>query len=249
MSSLKTTTDLSGLSKQYSSRDLPTHLKLKYREIGQGAPEEHKTKDKRDLKKELDERERQNKESKRSLIDINNEAPINKKQKIESITNNEQTSTTITQLAIEHNLDADEPIINNDSDDDDDDEYKNRDNEDEDYDDDDDDEEDTAALLAELERIKKERAAEAAKEEANRLKREEKIRSENILKGNPLLNNQKQNDFKVKRRWDDDVVFKNCAKLDSNTSSSSALVKKTGQFINDTLRSEFHKKFMDRYIK
>ena len=41
-------------------------------------------------------------------------------------------------------------------------------------------------------------------------------------------------------RWDDDVVFKNCAKDDTS---------KTGRFINDTLRSEFHKKFMDKYVK
>lgn len=84
------------------------------------------------------------------------------------------------------------------------------------------------------------RAAEAARAEADRLKNEEKIRVENILKGNPLLNQQKS-DFKVKRRWDDDVVFKNCAK------SETAVVKQG--FINDTLRSEFHKKFMDKYIK
>ena len=97
--------------------------------------------------------------------------------------------------------------------------------------------------MAELNRIKQERAAEAAKQEAERKVREEKIRVENILKGNPLLNPEKSTnvDFKVKRRWDDDVVFKNCAKNDGES--------KKKDFINDTLRSEFHKKFMDRYIK
>ena len=40
-------------------------------------------------------------------------------------------------------------------------------------------------------------------------------------------------------RWDDDVVFKNCAKGD----------EKKPLFINDTLRSEFHKKFMEKYVK
>lgn len=120
-------------------------------------------------------------------------------------------------------------------------------NDDDDGDDDDDDEDDTEALMAELNRIKKERAAEAAKQEAERKAREEKIRVENILKGNPLLNPGSSSkaptvdaEFKVKRRWDDDVVFKNCAKLDDG---------KKKDFINDTLRSEFHKKFMDRYIK
>ena len=117
-----------------------------------------------------------------------------------------------------------------------------------DSDDDSDDDDDTEALMAELNRIKKERAAEAARQEAERKVREEKIRVENILKGNPLLNPATSSktgasasasgvDFKVKRRWDDDVVFKNCAKLDDG---------KKKDFINDTLRSEFHKKFMDR---
>ena len=60
---------------------------------------------------------------------------------------------------------------------------------------------------------------------------EERIRTENLLKGNPLLN-QDKGGFKIKRRcvhnecyivdvstikthicrWDDDVVFKNCAR-------------------------------------
>jgi len=202
------TTDLSGLSKQYAARDLPTHTKLKYREVGQGAPEEGK-KDRKELRRQLDEREKTTKESKRPMLEATPKEPT-KKHKVEAITN----------------IDADEPIVDNDEDE-----------SDEEFEDD---EDDTAALLAELERIKKERAADAARAEAERNKTDEKIRVENILKGNPLLNVQKS-EFKVKRRWDDDVVFKNCAK------SESAVVKPA--FINDTLRSEFHKKFMDKYIK
>jgi phage protein D len=49
--------ELGGLSKQYSARDLPAQQKLKYRDIGQAPPEEVK-KDKRELRKELDEREK-----------------------------------------------------------------------------------------------------------------------------------------------------------------------------------------------
>ncbi len=143
------------------------------------------------------------------------------------------------------NLDADELLPDDDdeaSQEDSDSDNENGSNDDNDDDDDD----DTEALMAELNRIKKERAAEAARQEAERKVREEKIRVENILKGNPLLNPATSSktgasasavDFKVKRRWDDDVVFKNCAKLDDG---------KKKDFINDTLRSEFHKKFMDR---
>ncbi|KAG7282697.1 hypothetical protein CRUP_017623 [Coryphaenoides rupestris] len=42
--------------------------------------------------------------------------------------------------------------------------------------------------------------------------------------------------------WDDDVVFKNCAK-------GVEEARKEKRFINDTLRSEFHKKFMEKYVK
>jgi len=42
--------------------------------------------------------------------------------------------------------------------------------------------------MAELQRIKKERAAEQAKKESEKRAEEERIRAENILSGNPLLN-------------------------------------------------------------
>ncbi|GIY80061.1 hypothetical protein CEXT_590381, partial [Caerostris extrusa] len=94
------------------------------------------------------------------------------------------------------NLDADDPA-------DDDDES------------DDSDDDNTAELMAELNRIKKERAQEEERKEAERKAQEEKIRTENILSGNPLLSG-KAAEFKVKRRWDDDVVFKNCATEESD---------------------------------
>ena len=73
---------------------------------------------------------------------------------------------------------------------------------------------------------------------------EERIRMENILSGNPLLSfsgKASKSDMRIQRRWDDDVVFKNCARAEPD--------KKDQHFINDSLRSEFHKKFMDKYIK
>merc|ERR1711997_327788 len=84
--------------------------------------------------------------------------------------------------------------------------------------------------------------------EEKRQQEEEKIRMENILSGNPLLRekysgptNSDKSDMKVKRRWDDDVVFKNCSRAEPD--------KKEKAFINDSLRSDFHRKFMDKYIK
>ena len=43
------------MSKHYSSRDLPSHTKLKTRESGQGTTEEHRDKD---FRRELEDRER-----------------------------------------------------------------------------------------------------------------------------------------------------------------------------------------------
>lgn len=198
--------DLSALSKQYSSRDLPGHTKLKYRNEGQSTTEELRS---RDFRKDLEERERVEKSAtKRSLPPVVQRAiEQNKKQKVEP-----------------SNLDADEPAVSEDSDSDDSDD-------------------DTAALMAELNKIKRERATEQAKKDQERKQEEEKIRMENILSGNPLLNYTAapKSDLKVKRRWDDDVVFKNCARSEPD--------KKGNTFINDSLRSEFHKKFMEKYIK
>ena len=44
----------------------------------------------------------------------------------------------------------------------------------------------------------------------------------------------------VKRRWDDDVVFRNQARGEP---------KAQKRFINDTIRSDFHRRFLTRYIK
>jgi protein CWC15 len=44
----------------------------------------------------------------------------------------------------------------------------------------------------------------------------------------------------VKRSWHEETVFKNQAR-------SEPAAKK--RFINDTIRSDFHKRFLNRYIK
>ncbi|CAL9685708.1 unnamed protein product [Knipowitschia caucasica] len=220
--------DLSALSKQYSSRDLPGHTKIKYRQPTQDAPEEVRA---RDFRRELEERER---------------VAVREKTRERGPREHTTSSSSSKRLRLDQipaaNLDADDPLTDDDEDE----------NSDEDSDDD-----DTAALLAELEKIKKERAEEQERKEREQKAEEERIRMENILSGNPLINLagqqqqqqqqqqqniQTQSAFKVKRRWDDDVVFKNCAKgVDE--------ARKEKRFVNDTLRSEFHKKFMEKYVK
>ncbi|CAG7727020.1 unnamed protein product [Allacma fusca] len=213
--------DLSAITRQYSSRDLPAHTKLKYRESGQGTVDEHKNKD---YRRELEDRERtvrreKDKESSKSRPEPSEsqkaiQPPPSKKSRVDPA-----------------NLDADDPLDDSDVEGD--------------GDDTSDDEDDTAALMAELQRIKKERAADQARKEAEKRAEEERIRAENILSGNPLLNNAGPSsvkaDLKVKRRWDEDVVFKNCARAESSDKNKG--------FINDCLRSDFHRKFMEKYIK
>ena len=97
---------------------------------------------------------------------------------------------------------------------------------------------DEAELLAELERIKKERAEEAAKKQKEEQAEKEVQLQEEVARGNPLLNQGPA--FQVKRRWDDDVVFKNQARGEP---------KAQKRFINDTIRNDFHKRFLTRYIK
>ncbi|CAI2724974.1 unnamed protein product [Schistosoma spindalis] len=269
--------DLSALSKQYSVRDLPAHTKLKLRQEGQGRPEDIQGKDFKRALEEKEKRLAQEKSGRPSINATSQQPAITSAKRpssaavaptIDSSTigsikrTRPETTTTVSTT----NLDADDPwdedydedqddvIITKKSNhnksknstgdkfDDDDDQNGDDDDEDADNDDvDDDDEEDEEMLLAELAKIKRERAEEAARLAAERKAAEETIRMENILKGNPLLNSSNSSEFKVKRRWDDDVVFKNCARGEVDH------VKRG--FVNDTLRSEFHKKFMKKYIQ
>jgi len=123
---------LSSMTKQYSSRDLNSHTKLKYRDLGQGTVEEVRTKD---LKRDLEERERQAK-------DKSDRKDRSREPSSKAI---QGSSSAPKKSRSEHggNLDADDPI-----------------EEDSDSSDESDDEDDSAALMAELQRIKSERAAE-----------------------------------------------------------------------------------------
>ena len=113
--------------------------------------------------------------------------------------------------------------------------------------DDDDDEDEEAALQAELAKIRAEREAAKMKEEAQKQKEEEKRMEEAALLGNPLLNNNNtgSNDpithLKKKSRWNEDVVFRNQAK--------HVPIKKEKRFINDTVRNDFHRRFLDKFVR
>ncbi|KAH6636482.1 Pre-mRNA-splicing factor Cwf15/Cwc15 [Chaetomium tenue] len=116
-------------------------------------------------------------------------------------------------------------------------------------DDDDSSDDEDAELQRELERVRRDRIERREAEERGRAAAEQEARERDIALGNPLLNaaaggsgGGKAADFSIKRRWDDDVVFKNQAR------GTEEKGKRT-EFINDLLRSDFHKRFMSKYVR
>ncbi|CAM6026793.1 unnamed protein product [Sphagnum balticum] len=204
-----------GPSQKFSSRDLASHTTLKLRKDGQDTTEDLR---KRDLRDELEDRERHHFSSKER-----NYSDDRDRRKVSSVSGGYLEGSK---------RDADErmPVKNIDADDSDA-EAKS------DSDESSDDEDDTAELLAELERIKKERAEEKLRKERQHQDQEIKVKEAELVRGNPLLN---PTSFTVKRRWDDDVIFKNQARGELKTAK---------RFINDTIRNDFHRKFLNKYMK
>jgi protein CWC15 len=91
-----------------------------------------------------------------------------------------------------------------------------------------------------LERIKAERAAAQAKKEQEEKDAAEKKNRESALKGNPLVNLDNSGSDKVKRRWNDDVVFRNQTRDEPEHKK---------RFINDTIRNDFHRNFLKKFMK
>lgn len=92
--------------------------------------------------------------------------------------------------------------------------------------------------MAQLERIKQERAREAARREAEDRRVSDERHADSLLHSNPLL--EPDDDFTVRKRWYDDVVFKNQTRGEPTRKK---------RFINDTLRNDFHQQFLKKYIR
>jgi len=107
---------------------------------------------------------------------------------------------------------------------------------------DDDEEDEEAALQAELAKIRAEREQAKRHAEATKAAEEESKQAEEAVLGNPLLNNNSAAaaSGRMKRRWNDDVVFRNQAK-------NEPAPKK--RFINDTVRNDFHKRFLNKFMR
>ncbi|KZV96733.1 Cwf15/Cwc15 cell cycle control protein [Exidia glandulosa HHB12029] len=229
-------------SRQYSSRDMAQQTKLKFRQPGQMNSSDVA---RRDLRMELLAAEAAARDKKRKAEGL----PA-----IEDASNGDQEANKRRKV-LQEALDLDK-------DDDDEDEDAAgpskasgaaQDDDEESDEDSDDDEDDTAELLRELEKIKRERAEEKARQEAQANALSQADREMEIATANPLLNlaaalgqanpglsTNAPGTFAVKRRWDDDLIFKNQA-VNSD--------KPSGQFVNDLLRTEFHRKFMSKFIK
>lgn len=202
---------------QTCAKDQPGHLKLKLRQVGQDAPEEIIR------AKNLNLSIRNETVSLVSgLITGDSDVEID-----DSEADSEEDNKT--KNSFESGNEEEETINEKDFDD-------NNENDDDNESEESDDEE--LELMRELEKIRREREAERIRKE----KRAEEEDPHAILAGNPLLAaSTSTTSFGVKRRWDDDVVFKNQARgVDE---------KPQKRFINDTTRSDFHRRFLDKYIK
>lgn len=200
-------------TRQYSSKDLAGHTKMKQRLPGQNTASEVA---KRDLKRELEDKER------KVAIERGKKDPKREKAtKEEPLLALKDREENAPERKKDKNIDADD----SDSSDD-----------DESSDDESDSEDETDELLRELERIKKEREQEKLRTEAAEREESLKRRDEAMLTSNPLLNT----DYSIKRKWYDDVVFKNQARDEPETKK---------RFINDTTRNDFARKFMKKYIQ
>uniref|UniRef100_A0A7S0RTB5 Cwf15/Cwc15 cell cycle control protein n=1 Tax=Chlamydomonas leiostraca TaxID=1034604 RepID=A0A7S0RTB5_9CHLO len=202
-------------SRMMSAKNLPGHTKLKYRQEGQASAEEIA---KKDLRSQLEEKERKHQEKTKG---INFEEE--RKRDLELLQAEPADAGRAKQL-IPKAADADDEDEGDESS----------------SSSDDDDEDEEAALMAELERIKKERAEEARKKAVEEAARAAKEKEAELVGGNPLLSIAGDVSFNLKRRWDDDVVFKNQARSEP---------KAAKRFINDTIRNDFHKRFLQRYIR
>lgn len=200
-----------------SGKDLPGMLTLKKRAAGQDTADELA---RRDLKAELLERERKHLEKQGKAPELASTAHVPRLRD-----GNVGSAASAGGGAASTAADFDDKDDTDDS-------------EDSDDSDSDSDEEDTAELLRELQKIKAEKAAEAERREAEARAEAEASAHTAVMTGNPLLANAEEG-FKVKRRWDDDVVFR-------HQSRGEPQPKK--RFVNDAIRNDFHKKFLAKYI-
>ncbi|PHH74511.1 hypothetical protein CDD80_3016 [Ophiocordyceps camponoti-rufipedis] len=234
----------------YHQRLLPAHKQLKYRQAGQGGDADaHEGAAQRDLAAELlaaEEAARAKRSGQAKKLDAafdeKEGSGVKEEEEVGSFVGgdgkrrgedglDEEAAKRRRVLLETRDVDADEESGAEEDDDEDDD----------DDDDDDDEEDEDAELQRELERVRHERQEKKQREEKAQAEAEARERERAIALGNPLLNKQ---DFSAagRRRWDEDVVFKNQARGTEDKG-------KKKEFVNDLLRSDFHRRFMSKYVR
>lgn len=194
-----------------ANRDAASFLSLKVRQPGQGLVEERGSR--RELKEQLEEKEQRAREERLGLGAGSGKTEEKKAVKAPRVKAVEDAANPFPE-------DADEEVASNSE---------------ASGDDDDDDDEDAEELMRELAKIKKEREAEEQVKKDQQAKVDGRAMRDEVMKGNELLTG----DTSLKRRWDDDCVFKNQART---------APKQKQRYINDSVRSDFHKRFLNKYV-
>lgn len=94
---------------------------------------------------------------------------------------------------------------------------------------------DEAELMRELERVKREREEGKERQRAEEERQRAEIRSEELLRSTASAPG-----YALQKKWTEETVFRN---------QCHGEPKPKARFINDTVRSDFHKKFLSRYVQ
>lgn len=231
-------------TKAYSSRDLPGHTTLKVRRAGQNTKEEV---EQRDLLRELETRELEGKPRKRKRSEYEDgsdgeESATARRPLVYLGAAGDDAARSSKYRKVQFDFSRDADDADSDSSDDEESDAEERDGESDSDSDDSDSDDDEAELLRELEKIKEERRQEEQRKALEEAEQEQRTREATVMSSNPLMGSSAapSEDYSLRKKWYDDVVFK-------NQSRSEKKVEK--RFINDTIRNDFHRKFLNKYVK
>lgn len=222
------------VSAQFSSLELPAHLTMKTRAPGQNAPGELAV---ADLKAKLEAREEEARRGKLGSafpeLSAGAAGPAAgaagggaKREREPLLLLDDDDEVDVSQLEKYGDGDAEGGVGGEDDSD--------LDSSDDDSDDSDDDEEE---LQRELEKIRRERAEAAARQEEDERAAAVAAAPGLAADGEDPL---KAGGSRLKRKWNDDVVFRNQAKDEP---------KAKKRFVNDSIRNDFHRRFMRKYVR
>lgn len=224
-------------SKQYSSKDLPGHTVLKYRQPGQGTSEELS---KKDFKQELLNKEKNYfKEKYKEIDDSGSDSSVRHRSRSRSRESslNSHRSENSQDYGKRSESNEKKKKFDEGSDSEEGENSKECEKSDDSGISDSESDFSEEEIRKELEKIKAERAEQAR---VRRELEEQQLRDkykEDLLKGNPLMDTAPG--FELKKKWTEETIFKNQSRTEP---------AQKHRFVNDTLRSDFHRKILSRTI-